>query len=252
MSLIKCRAWSTVLQGGPLKAPRPRGVVLCLGVLGGGGGRGGALGGEAVREWALPLLTLCLFNYCLNSWTCASSWKLKFFLKITCIYFKSCSKEQKLKNKTKPKNQKTQHTGLNRAEVPISRDRNILPEHKVHSTSPCGLAPGSVDSAGNRRVSSCTGCEYVGDYLHLPKLHWYRGLCGPSRRVASLGLSLSLFCLSVIVLKVFWVTISNRPVSSSWDCPLLPTLISHLLASCLSPWLCPPAPSPPQLSYQPF
>lgn len=176
LCVIKCRAWSTVLQGGPLKAPGVRGVVLRLwvlrwgGVWGAVGGKGGALGGEVAGQGDhLPLLTVWLFNCCLNLCTFL---ELRFFLKIACICFKSDSKEKKLKNKTKPKNQKTQHTGLNRAKVPISQETEIyFPEHKVHPPSPRGLSPGSVDSTGNRSVSSCAECEYVGDYLRLPKHH---------------------------------------------------------------------------------
>lgn len=124
-----------------------------------------------MRVCSLPLLTLCLFNYCLNSWTCASSWNRSSSSKSHVFTLKLLQRAKGVV-KLKPNQKETKtHTGLNRAEVPISQEIEIyFLEHKVHSTSPCGLAPGSVDSAGNRRVSSCTGCEYVGDYLHLPKL----------------------------------------------------------------------------------
>lgn len=104
------------------------------------------------------------------------------------------------------------------------------------STQPLPVALHRIcwDSAGNRRVSSCTGCEYVGDYLHLPKLHWYRG-CVVLRFPLSLSLLFICYCL-----KVFLGNYKQQTL-------LVPLEIAHYSHPYFSPpgilfvsWLCPP------------
>lgn len=105
------------------------------------------------------------------------------------------------------------------------KDRSVLPGAQGPLTLSLGLSPGSVDSAGNTRVraGAARGLTVREARFSFPKHHHRsRGEDGAS----AIGVLASLRFLPklhlFVILKVFWVTISNRPCQFLLRSPTTP------------------------------